>query len=532
MRTRKAFLAFGAVLGLYLVSGAWLALAQHFIVGDAWSRVGNASYVLLSRDPHLAAIGFVWNPLPSLLALPFVALRALWPSLVTEGFAGNILSALFMAAAVREMWSILDEARVPRHASVALTALFALHPVVVHYAADGDSEAAFIFLLLFGIRHLSRWLRRNDPVSLVTTALTLAVAYLVRYETAAAALSCVLLVAGVSFARSRGVPRDRIAPVFADAAVIGLPFAMAFTAWAAASWLIVGSPFEQFAGIYGTASQLAADHDNIFAGTGQGTPAAVVYALRQLTGLAPFLLPVGAIAAVLTVRRRDAAILAPLAMIGGVLVFALWAWISGRTGGWFRYYITVVPLVTVLAGYAMRDIRLGAIVRNHIGRLRVLAAIGILSFVAVGLPSSAQTMIDPLLGRGEGDQADDLRRYLAGKEVAAYLDSRALPPGSVIVDVFLGFPIVLQSDNPRQFIITPDRDFRAVLSAPANFGARYLIVPPTSSGLGSLDAIGRQYPGVYETGGGIGRVVHEFEAPMPWLPGAQGFIWRLIELDD
>ena len=38
--------------------------------GDAWSRITNAYYVLYSRDPHLAAIGFIWNPLPSLMAIP------------------------------------------------------------------------------------------------------------------------------------------------------------------------------------------------------------------------------------------------------------------------------------------------------------------------------------------------------------------------------------------------------------------------------------------------------------------------------
>src|SRR5919204_6676355 len=82
----------------YLALGAYLDLVAHVIVGDAWSRVGNAYYVLFSRDPHLAAIGFVWSPLPSLLELPLVVLHGVSPALVSEGFAGSILSALAMAA--------------------------------------------------------------------------------------------------------------------------------------------------------------------------------------------------------------------------------------------------------------------------------------------------------------------------------------------------------------------------------------------------------------------------------------------------
>ena len=49
---------------VYLVVAAILAIGLNFVVGDAWSRITNAYYVLFSRDPHLAAIGFVGNPLP------------------------------------------------------------------------------------------------------------------------------------------------------------------------------------------------------------------------------------------------------------------------------------------------------------------------------------------------------------------------------------------------------------------------------------------------------------------------------------
>src|ERR1041385_9278526 len=54
-----------AFLG-YIALGSYLALVLHAYHGDAYSRVANAYYVLYSRDPHLAAIGFVWMPLPSL----------------------------------------------------------------------------------------------------------------------------------------------------------------------------------------------------------------------------------------------------------------------------------------------------------------------------------------------------------------------------------------------------------------------------------------------------------------------------------
>src|SRR4051812_6055128 len=84
---RRDRLLFIGYASLYLAVGAWLVLVRHLIVGDAAARVGQAWYVIASRDPHLAAVGFVWNPLPSILEIPLVALRGLWPALTQEMFA-------------------------------------------------------------------------------------------------------------------------------------------------------------------------------------------------------------------------------------------------------------------------------------------------------------------------------------------------------------------------------------------------------------------------------------------------------------
>ena len=73
---------------LYLAV-AVLLVRHDILFADAMSRVVNAYYVLFSRDPHLPAIGFVWNPLPSLVLLPILPLKSVAPWLVTHGFAGR-----------------------------------------------------------------------------------------------------------------------------------------------------------------------------------------------------------------------------------------------------------------------------------------------------------------------------------------------------------------------------------------------------------------------------------------------------------
>jgi hypothetical protein len=153
--------------------------------------------------------------------------------------------------------------------------------------------------------------------------------------------------------------------------------------------------------------------------------------------------------------------------------------------------------------------------------LSALVMIGLV----VAIPTTWMTMIDHTLGRGEANKTDDRPQYVLGAAVSQYLDAMDLPRGAVLVDVFLGFPIVLQSDKPTQFVITPDRDFIPAVTDPETFDVQYILVPP-SGGLGNLDAIKRQWPGIYQNGAGVGELVHEFD-----LPGlSDGFKWRLYRV--
>src|SRR5450631_3240482 len=49
-------------LAVYLVLGVLLDFHYQTFALDAVSRLANGFYLLYSRDPHLAAVGFVWNP--------------------------------------------------------------------------------------------------------------------------------------------------------------------------------------------------------------------------------------------------------------------------------------------------------------------------------------------------------------------------------------------------------------------------------------------------------------------------------------
>jgi hypothetical protein len=95
------------------------------------------------------------------------------------------------------------------------------------------------------------------------------------------------------------------------------------------------------------------------------------------------------------------------------------------------------------------------------------------------------------------------------------------------MDTNNGFPIFLSSRRPEQFVVTSDRDFPMVLADPRSAHVRYFLVPDPNRklGFGSLDPLNRQYPGIYDTGAGLGRIVREFHSS-DGLPG-----WRLYQLE-
>lgn len=526
---------------VYLLVGGWLAIVARDIDPDTWSRAGNAYYVLFSRDPHLASIGFVWGPLPSVLMMPLLPLGAIWPPMVTHAFAGNVLSALFMAGTVTLLWRLVEHLRVPRIAGLAIVLLYAANPETVFFGANGMSEAIFIFFLLAGTMSLVAWLERGSVLHLAVLGGALGLAYLTRYEAAFAAATAIALVGLTSFLRASGPVRERLLLAIADVLVVVTPFLAAFVGFAFASWIVVGTPFATFASVYGNSSQVEVMREVLRERTGFGTAAAIPFVRDQILGLQPALPLVLALAALVGVWRRDLRILAPLALFGGVLVFAVVAFLGGGTFGSLRFYISVIPLVAVLAALVLARTRPsghGILDARRAWRLRLprhvpderdaepprrsgagpravagLLAIALTGSLAIAVPSAYATRVHPKLGDGRAQQGlMNLRRAEISEDVVRWLDRQELPRGSVLLDVATGFRVMLQSRRPQQFVITPDRDFPAALKNPAAHGVRYLVVP-TNVILDQLDALNRAYPELYDTGAGIGRLVYEASRP-------------------
>lgn len=524
----------------YLALAAYLVLALNIMPGDSLSRVGIAYRILYSRDPHLASIGFVWSPLPSLAPLPLLPLGALFPALIKLGFAASVVSAVAMAGCVYLVNGILGDFGVSRGPRLLLTALFAVHPMILYYAANGMSEAMFMFFLLLALRPLCRWLQDGTLGALAGTGVALGIAYATRYEAAAAAGAIIVLVAVVSWLRARKC-RDRLVVALCDVVIAGGPFVLVFVAWAVSSWLIVGHPFEHLSSPYGNGAQLLAARQQGQASSLEllgGTNYAIGLILRRVITLEPFILTAAVLGGIQAIRVRDQRVLALFAVFGSVIAFMVVTYLLGMVFGWIRFFIVVIPFTVLLLGLAIassissepadpprsRPRRPLALPAKMAGATLAWTAFSG-AMLAVAIPVSALGMADattshlearellPLVAyvQDGGKSPQPLQRFLTERAVARYLDRLRLQDGSVLVDTFVGFPIVLYADNPRQFLIPSDNDFDASLRSPGAMGVQYVLVP-AQTGNGVLDAVNRNYPAAFSSGIGIGAFIHQFPA--------------------
>lgn len=513
-----------SAIGYLAVAGAMVH--ARIIFGDAASRVANGFFVLYSKDPHLPAIGAVWNPLPSFLVLPLLPFKSLFPALVRDGFAGNIESALCMAGAVYLLAGCLSRLGLSRGPRLVLTLIFALDPMIVLFAGSGESEAMLLLFVLLAVRSLISWLDDGGPGSLVVAGVAIGLAYLTRYEAVGVALAVAVTVGGVSMLRSEGTPRRRLSYALNDVALVFLPFVFAFALWAVSSKILVHQWFAMFSSQYGNSAQVGSAKSGIDSIAGSTPLQHAGYLAQQLHGLEPLILALLVVAAFLAVRRRDLTALAAPVVLGAVLAFDEAVFITSTSFGWLRFQIAVIPLAVLLAG---------TVIRNWKGSPRVALGVAV-ALTAIALPTTLVTLTSHKLAREEtltmlaavapskanAQDRQHLQIYRTEGEVAAYIDRLDLPTGAVLTDSAYAFPVLLASDNAKAFTISSDRDFAAASAKPGAHGIHYILVPDPA--VDPSDAVNHAYPTLYADGAGIAVQVAQ------WKQTSIGADWKLFKV--
>jgi len=335
---RASMYLFLGVFLFYATLGYFVVVRWHIIVGDGVSRLAHAYFVFYNQPPKLAAIGFVWPPLMTVVLLPFAAIKPLATSLV----ALPVMSAAFGAGLIVVLERTLALLGMPRAKRLPLVALIGINPMILYYSGNGMGESVSLFLIAFSVYAFLRWYLERTVGTLVFASVALTLALLARYESLLSALVLGIAVGAVLIRRraSRDELEGGVTTFFA-------PIAYGLGLWVFFNWLIMGNPFywlhsEVTQTFVATRTQVATS-SNVALATSVSRTVALTWYLFPVTWIVA-----GALFAAF-VRRRDliSLVLGVLVLLNPLTTAFLAAATQSDQPFQLRYNLRAVPVVFV-----------------------------------------------------------------------------------------------------------------------------------------------------------------------------------------
>ncbi len=362
LQTRLSFdlswFIFVFVLVFELGAGYYCNYLNGMVMGDAASRVANAFFVLYIQPPHLASIGFVWNPLPSLMELPFMLFVPLFKPMATAALAGVIVNSLFAAGTAVLIYRNCTRFNVPAWLTLVLTALYAFNPFIFVYGFNGMSEVMFIFFVVLSITQLVQWIYDESPMHLFWIGVALALAFLIRYE--AIAFAAAVFLAVVFFMlKKRYYSRNKksIWSYFEGTAIVlFVPLVASVVLWILANWIFMGDPLYFLTSEYSneayTETSLGADILSLQ----WNIPGVLLYALKMSVYFIPITL------VILLIRFFDKRLfrwetMMFLVLVLGITAFESFMLLRGASYGWLRFFVYPLPIAVAWLPYELEKLK-------------------------------------------------------------------------------------------------------------------------------------------------------------------------------
>ncbi len=498
LQTRLSFdlswFIFVFVLVFELGAGYYCNYLNGMVMGDAASRVANAFFVLYIQPPHLASIDFVWNPLPSLMELPFMLFVPLFKPMATAALAGVIVTSLFAAGTAVLIYRNCTRFNVPAWLTLVLTALYAFNPFIFVYGFNGMSEVMFIFFVVLSITQLVQWIYDESPMHLFWIGVALALAFLIRYE--AIAFAAAVFLAVVFFMlKKRYYSRNKksIWSYFEGTAIVlFVPLVASVVLWILANWIFMGDPLYFLTSEYSneayTETSLGADILSLQ----WNIPGVLLYALKMSVYFIPITL------VILLIRFFDKRLfrwetMMFLVLVLGVTAFESFMLLRGASYGWLRFFVYPLPIAIAWLPYELEKLK------KNTPLFRKVAAACCCLALAVSVLLTGITLKNSEVAREEYstyfmESGSDLDLQV---EIAEYLNEN-YAEAVLLMDSYHTWYVILNMDSTDKVITTCSYTFEEAIEDPSEFDVQYiLLVDPE---VGVADAINKYYPDLYENG--------------------------------
>lgn len=484
--------------------GIHLGIVQEMMPGDAISRVANAYYVLAVKPIRLSSIGLIWNPLPSLMELPLVALSPLWKPLISRGISGSIITALFSALSVGVLLKTFSRFCISKVYSFLMTLFYALHPYIFRYGANGMSEAIFFFFIIDCVCNLILWFREGSSSYIVKMAFGLVGGFLTRYETIPFAMGiglCVVLnilynPKEKTYWSAGNRRREQYRYIEGTLVMLYTPAVYAGIVWILLCWVITGNPFYFLNSNYSNSGQSA------FADGATTFPVLMRYVFYRAMPFLPLLLTI----VLMRIVRRSifrADFFCLLALVLSLLGFHILMYWRGSSFGWLRFFCYSLPICIAWLPYELSTDQKSAHFRTpDFPSLAIRKKDAAMIFFKVLIPASLMisvflvqiVMSDPVIADQEGGAS----AFQENLQVADYINNH-LPDKIVLTDVFTTYNVAMNVDHFDHLIVSSSLNFKQCVADPVGNGVDYLLVP-NPQGISNNDAINLAYPGLYAKG--------------------------------
>ena len=482
---RPEWIVFWFLLCTEAAYGVWLGYFQGVLLGDAVSRTANAFYVLFCKPHRFTSMGLVWNPLPSLLQLPFVALAKLWRPFVTKGIGAAVVSAFFAAWEGKTLFGTFEQMGVERRFSLPLTLLVCLNPYLFFYGANGMSEIMFFAFAVQILCSVSLWMRKGGASHLVAAGGGFVGMFLTRYEAVPFAVTVALGMAfNILFSRRERKylpPNDRkehFLYLEGTMWITFLPLIYAVLVWVFYNWSITGNPLYFMDSGYSMSA-----YSDYYTNYG-GFAGAVGYVWVRIWPFLPVFLGLMAVrAASGTLLRWQTAVIAVSTL--GLAAFQFFMVAKGKSGGYVRYLCYPMILACAWLPYQTAELH-GKARRMAAGLMAAVLAVNGVYFLWA-FRSSALMREDTLLTVPQNSV-----------EVADYINSN-LRNDRILMDSYRTYFIIMNVDNVDHLVVSCSPDFAASVKDPVKHNIDYIIVPEIGS-YGNMDALNIAYPNLYRHG--------------------------------
>ena len=462
--------------------GVYLGWFQGVLLGDAVSRTANAFYVLFCRPYRFTSMGLVWNPLPSLLQLPFVALAKFWRPFVTKGIGAAAVSAFFAGWEGKLLVRTFEQMEVERRIFLPLTLLFCLNPYVFFYGANGMSEIMFIAFAVQIVCSVSLWMRKGGASHLVAAAGGFVGMFLTRYEAIPFAVAVALGMAiHILFSRkekryySSGKRGETFFYLEGTMWVTFFPLIYSVLVWIFYNWSITGNALYFMNSGYSMSA-----YSDYYTSYG-GFAGAVGYVWVRIW---PFLLVFFALLAVRmmsgTLLHMDTLIITIVTL--GLSAFQFVMIARGQSGGYVRYLCYPLMIAAAWLPYQISVLRDGMRRAAAVLAAAVLAVSG--AYFVWAFQASSLMREDTLL-----------MVPAHSAEVADYINSN-LKTDRVLMDSYRTYYAIMNVDNVDNLVVSCSPDFAQAVKDPVKSGIDYLVVPQIGS-YGNMDALNIAYPDLY-----------------------------------